>query len=242
MRHFIVAAVLAVIAGRAVAKDVEITPTCGGATCQDEFQSVAEDLVAAIDYRAVGPAEATGIVGIGVGLVGSYVAVDDKDAWRDVTGESFSGLPMVGLQATKGLPFNIDVGAFYSTVPDTNVDVFGGEIRYAILPGSTVAPALALRASYVTVSGIEDFDLESKGLDLSVSKGFALVTPYAGVGFVWGEAEPDPSTTLATAEVEETKLYVGARLSLGLVELTPEIGQIGDNTAYSLRLGFSISL
>jgi opacity protein-like surface antigen len=239
-KEAIVALVAAAAALPAAAKDVDIQPACN---CQRAFESVSEDLVAAIDYRAVGPAEATGIIGIGLGLVGSYTAVDSRADWNTVTGENFSGLPMVGLQATKGLPLDLDVGVFYSTVPDTNIDVLGGELRYAILAGSTVSPALALRASYVTVSGIDDFDLESKGVDLSLSKGFAMVTPYAGVGYVWGEADvTDPTAGVSKAKVDEPKAYLGLRLSLGLLELTPEVGQVGDNTTYSLRMGFSLSL
>lgn len=242
MRLLIVASLLAVVAVPAFADDVEINPDparCGD-TCQDEFNAIAEDLVATIDYKALGPAEATGITGIGVGAAFSYVPVDDEDAWFAVTGEDISALGMAGLRVTKGLPFNIDVGAFYSTVPDTNVDLYGAELRYAFLPGSTTMPAVALRASYVAVTGIDTFDLNSTSVDVALSKGFTLLTPYVGVGYVMGEADPDSLTGLEKAEVEDTKAYLGLRVSLGLIEMTPEVAQVGDNLAYSLRLGFSI--
>ena len=219
----------------AAAKDVEIT--CSN--CQQAFESVAEDLVAAIDYKAMGPAEATGITGIGVGVVASYVPIDVDADWQQVTGQDFSGIGLVGLQVTKGLPLDLDVGAFYSTVPGTNVDLYGAEVRYAFLAGSTTTPALSLRGSYVTVSGIDSFDLDSKSLELALSKGFGPITPYVGVGYVWGSADPDPSTGLTEAKVEDTKATIGVRLSLGLFEITPQAGQIGDNVNYGLRLGFS---
>lgn len=218
------------------AKDVEIT--CSG--CQAAFESVAGDLVATIDYRAMGPAEAAGVTGIGVGVVAGYVPVDDKNQWQTVTGQNFDGLGLVGLQVTKGLPFDLDVGAFYTTVPGTNVDVYGGELRYAFLAGSTTTPALALRASYVTVAGIDSFDLDSKSVELALSKGFGPITPYVGVGYVWGSADPDASTGLTEAKVEETKANIGVCLSLGLFEITPQVGQVGDGVTYAMRLGFSI--
>lgn len=242
MRKGIAAVVLAFIAVPASAKEVEIQASCTSVNCRDAFQSVAEDLVATIDYRAVGPAEATGVAGFGVGVVASYVPVDVDQHWRDVTGQEFNGLGLVGLQVTKGLPLNIDVGAFYTTVPDTNVDVYGAEVRYAFLPGSTTMPALALRGTYVAVTGIESFDLESKGVDLSLSKGFGPITPYVGVGYVFGEADPKGASAPEKAKVEDTKAFIGVRLSLGLIEFTPEVGQIGDNVTYSARLGFSFSL
>jgi hypothetical protein len=247
MRKIIVVLLLAFATGPVLAKDVEMQQICRTAPgvpspCQKQFESIAQDLVAAIDYKAVGPAEATGIVGFGLGVVLTYVPVDVEQDWKTATGTDFSGLGMAGLQVTKGLPLNLDLGAFYSTVPGTNVKVFGGEARYAILPGSTVSPALALRGSWVKVTGIDSFDLESKAVDLSLSKGFAVVTPYVGVGYVWGTADPDASTGLKKAEVNKTKAYLGVRFSLGLFELTPEVGQIGDNVAYNLRAGFSFSL
>lgn len=240
MSKRVLAVLLFGVTASVAAKDVEVTPTCVGAVCQEAFESVSEDLIALIDYKALGPAEATGLTGLGVGVVMSYVPVDVEGDWQQVTGQDFSGLGLVGLQVTKGLPLNIDVGAYYSTVPDTNIDIIGAELRYAILAGSTATPALALRASYVTVSGIESFDLESKGLELALSKGFGPITPYVSAGYVWGSSDPDASTGLTEAKVEDTKATIGARISLGLLELTPQVGQIGDNVVYGLRLGFSI--
>ena len=106
--------------------------------------------------------------------------------------------------------------------------------------------ALALRVSHVVVSGIDDFDVDSTSADLSVSKGFAIVTPYAGVGYTSGAADPSAAVTAATglteSEVEETKLFAGLRLSFGLFEITPQFTQIGDVSSYSARLGFSFGL
>lgn len=238
MRKLFASLSVMLVALPAQAKDIDID--CTG--CQDAFVSMSEDLVAAVDYKAVGPAEATGLVGFGVGVVGGIVPVDVKSDWKDVTGDRFSRLALVGIQATKGLPLGIDVGAFYSTVPGTDAELVGGEVRYAILAGSTVSPALALRGSYTTLQGVDDFDLESKAVDVSLSKGFTLITPYAGVGYVWGESDPKGNGGLRKVDVEETKAYIGARISLGLIEFTPEIGQVGDTVTYSLRTGFSFSL
>jgi hypothetical protein len=239
MRNQMLAVLLLLCAASpAMAKDVDLS-NCSG--CQDAFDAIAEDLVATIDYKAAGPSEATGIAGFGLGLVTTYVSVDEDD-WNAVTGSDFSGIGLVGLQATKGLPFGIDVGAFYSTAPGTNVDVFGGELRYAFLKGSTVTPAVALRVAYVAASGIDDFDLDSTSFDLSVSKGFGPVTPYGGVGYVKGSADPDPAFGLDEAKVDEAKYFAGVRLSLGLFEITPQFSSIAGVTAYTARLGFSFGL
>lgn len=241
MRNQILAVLLLSAAFPAFAEDdVEITP----ATLQADFDSIAGDLVAAIDYKAVVPAEATGIAGFGVGLIVNYTPVDDEGAWsRATAGQAdIKEIGLLGLGVTKGLPFGIDIGAFYSQVPSTDISLFGVEVRYAILEGGTASPALAVRGSYSKVSGIDSFDLESKAIDVSVSKGFAFVTPYLGVGQVYGEADPKNIGVLKKADVEETKLFAGLRLSMGLLEVTPELEKIGDNTMYNLRVGFSFSL
>ena len=238
MRNTLIALLFVCAAPAALAKDVDIDP---GAV-QDAFDAVAEDLVSAIDYKAMGPAEATGIAGFGIGLVTTYVPVDE-DEWNNVTGSDFSAIGLAGLQATKGLPFGIDIGVFYATAPGSNVDAIGGELRYAFLEGSAALPAVALRVSHVVVSGIDDFDLDSTAFDLSVSKGFGPFTPYGGVGYTKGSADPDASfAPLKEAKVDETKLFVGARFSLGLLEFTPQFTQIGDVSSYSLRLGMSFGL
>lgn len=225
----LVVAALPLVAG---AKDFNIV-----VPNQPDFREVSEDIVATLDYKALGPAEAGGLTGFSIGVLGSYVAVDNKGAWKRLTGENVSELGLVGVRVTKGLPFNLDVGAFYSSVPTTDVTAMGGEVRYAILPGSVALPALALRGSYSTLSGIRDFDVESKSMDVSVSKGFALLTPYAGAGYVWGESDPNGSFGLRKEKIEEPKFFAGLKIGIGLFELTPEYTQIGDNNAYNVQLG-----
>lgn len=235
-------AVLICICAPAVSAEdnIEVTP----ATLQADFRSISEDLVATIDYKAVVPPEATGIAGFGLGLIINYTPVDDEGAWQRATGENIDKLGLVGLGVTKGLPFGIDVGAFYTEIPSTDISLYGAELRYAILKGGVASPALALRGSYVKVDGIDSFDLDSKSVDLSLSKGFTFVTPYVGVGKVFGVSDPQgtAATVLSKEKVDETKVFLGVRFSAGLFEFTPEIGQIGDNTLYNLRLGFSFSL
>jgi hypothetical protein len=222
------------------ARDVEIQPSCNNATCQRAFDRVAADLVATIDYKALGPAEATGLTGIGVGVAMTWVPVEGAD-WQAVTGKDFGGLGLVGVQVTKGLPLDLDVGAFYTTVPDTNVDVYGAEVRYAFLPGSTTTPAIAVRGSYVAVAGVDSFDLDSTAIDVSLSKGIGPITPYVGAGYVSGEATPGAAFAgLRPAKVEDAKAWIGVRLSLGLFEFTPEVGTVGDVVTYSARIGLSI--
>lgn len=208
-------------------------------TCQADFRAVTEDITAAAGYKALGPAESTGITGFGVGAYGAYSPTQNKDAWQNLTGTSVSGVGVAGVALHKGLPFGFDVGATYAAVPGTSARLWGVELRYAILDGGVAEPAIAVRAAYTGSTGIDDFKFNSTSIDASISKGFAILTPYAGAGWVRGKADPDASTGLKEETVNKAKFFAGMRVSFVIFELTPEYERVGDNNSYNLRLGFS---
>lgn len=222
--------------------DTDFSIRCN-ADCQPAFENVIEDVAAALNYKALGPAEATGITGFGIGAFVNYTPTRNDADWRRLTGTDVDFVGMAGVIATKGLPFGVDVGVFYTAVPDTSVKAYGAELRYAILEGGIASPALALRGALARTSGIRDFDYDAFSVDLSLSKGFTILTPYLGAGYVWAEADPsgDAATLagLSRVKVDEQRFFVGMRLSLLLLELTPEYERTGNNSAYNLRFGFS---
>lgn len=232
---------LAVTAAQA-GTEFEIDPACG-AGCQQAFEGAVQDISAALNYKALGPAEATGLTGVGIGAFVNYTPAENDAAWQQLTGSDVDFVGMAGLVATKGLPFGIDVGAFYTAVPDTSVKAYGAELRYAILEGGIAEPALAVRGAYTATAGIDDFDYEAYSLDISLSKGFTFLTPYIGAGYVWSTATPSGSVSEALAlqevDVDDERYFVGMRIAMGLFEMTPEYERQGDNNGYSLRLGLS---
>ena len=208
---------------------------------QNDFREISEDIIATIEYKAQGPSEASGLTGFSAGVFATYVPVDNKASWKTATGEDVNEIGLVGVHATKGLPLGIDVGAYVSTVPTADITAYGAELRLAILEGGVASPGLALRGSYSKLSGIDNFDVDSKSVDLSVSKGFAFLTPYAGAGYVRGESDPDDSVpTLSKVKYSGKKLFAGVRLGLGLLEITPEYSRIVDNNVYSLKFGLGL--
>jgi hypothetical protein len=50
------------------------------------------------------------------------------------------------------------------------------------------------------------------------------------------------ATGIDESEVKETKLFAGARLTLGIIEFTPQYTKLGDANSYTLRMGFSFGL
>ena len=222
------------VAHAALEFDFDIQP----GAAQDDFESVAEDVAALLNFKTLTPAEPMGITGFGIGVFASYLETESSGAWQRVIGEDVDEIGRVGVIAQKGLPLGIDVGASYSWVPDSDVKVFGGEIRYALLDGGVATPAIGLRGSYSTLNGVDEVDFDSYGIEIAISKGFGPLTPYAGVGQVWTEIKPDSEFGLDKEKIDDTRLFVGLRLS-ALIGLTPEYERVGDRDVFNLRFGFA---
>lgn len=206
---------------------------------QTQFRNVSEDLSSALSYKGIVPAESMGVTGFDLGLeVTQTDLAKSAGIWNTLAGSDLSKLYVPKLHLTKGLPLDIDVGAFFSAVPTTNIKLFGGELRWAILPGSTTMPAVAVRGSFTKLTGVDKLSFDTKGLDLSISKGFAMLTPYAGIGQVWSNSTPDAGTGLSAVSFSQSKWFAGANLNLGLTNLAAEYDKTGEAKSVSIKLGF----
>ena len=207
------------------------------ALVQPQFRDLSEDLGAALSYRGVIPAEPLGITGFDVGLEVSATSIENTSAWDLASsGDAPDTLYLPKLHVHKGLPFNIDLGAFYTSIPSTNITVWGGELRYAILEGGVALPAVAVRGTFSALNGVDQLDLDTKGLELSVSKGFAMLTPYAGIGTVRVTSTPNVAG-LSEETFSLDKIYAGLNVNLGLFNIDVEGDKTGDNSSYSVKLG-----
>lgn len=212
---------------------------------QAQFRLLSDDLGAALSYKSLSPAEPLGITGFDLGVELTSTKLQNPGVFKDAANgkNDWDQLPLAKLHAHKGLPFGIDVGAFYSSV--SNIKLTGAELKYALLEGGVATPAIALRGTYTTLSGVKQLDFNTKGAELSISKGFAMLTPYAGVGKVWvtstplaEAAAPIPSGAgLKEEKFNVNKYYVGANLNLGLINIAIEGDKTGEATTYGLKLG-----
>jgi hypothetical protein len=208
---------------------------------QTEFRLLSEDLGAALSYKAVIPAEPLGLTGFDFSLEGSSTKLEHAEVLKQVTnGDSGSTLVIPKLHLHKGLPLGIDVGAFYSAVPNSNIELWGAELRYALLKGGAATPAVALRGSYSKLEGVNSLDFNTKGVDLSISKGFTLLTPYAGIGKVWVESTPADGFGLVSEDFSSSKVFAGVNFNFGLVNIALETDKTGDATSYSAKFGWRL--
>jgi hypothetical protein len=205
---------------------------------QAEFSRLAKDFTAAASYKGVTPAEPLGITGFDVGVELSSTKMEHGDIWKKA-GADNSTLYMPKVHVHKGLPFKIDVGASLTAVPGSDIKLGGAEIKYAFLEGGVALPAVAVRAAATRLFGVDELDLNTRSVELLVSKGFLNITPYAGVGKVWGTLTPDVAR-LTTEKPSASKVFAGVNFNLGLANLATEFDRTGGNKSVSVKLGFRL--
>ena len=177
-----------------------------------------------------------GALGFDIGFEVSSTSLESSALETATSGEATSSRLLVPkLHISKGLPFGFDVGAFYTSVPSSNISLIGGELSYAIFEGGMMTPAISIRGTFSRLTGVDQLDLTTKGLELSISKGFAMFTPYAGIGTVW--IDSGTNVGLADESLTKSKYFLGVNMNLGLMNIAAETEQTGDNTSTSAKIG-----
>src|SRR3989475_3932740 len=166
---------------RAAGNDIQLS----GTLTREDFRSLTRQLGFAASYFPLAQAAPLGILGLDAGVEATAVKIaKDSSFWQRAVGNgnppSYLAIPRLHVQ--KGLPFDLDIGASYTSVPSTNVSIIGGEFKWAILEGGAAMPAVALRISGTKLFGGSEVHMETYSVDLSISKGFLFLIPYAGVG------------------------------------------------------------
>lgn len=204
---------------------------------QGQFRLLSEDLGALFSYHGQTPAEPLGITGFDIGVA---VTSADLPNFARYAGAFDAGtdakIYLPTLRAHKGLPFGIDIGLMYAKVPSSNIKYTGGELRWAIIDGSTVLPAVAVRGSLTKMSGVDQLKLDTQGVDVSISKGILMFTPYAGIGRVRVTSTPNAGN-LVEEKFSLNKGFVGVGLNLALLNLNFEYDKTGDVKSYSAKFG-----
>jgi hypothetical protein len=210
------------------------------ALTQDDFHKLSQDLGATLSYKPLTPTAPLGITGFDLGLAVTATSIKNSDVLQKAGAGDHSTLAVPSLRVNKGLPLGIDFGLMAGAVPGTNVRLYGGELRYALVPGGVAMPAIGIRGSYTKLTGVDQLDFNTKGVDLSISKGFAMLTPYAGVGKVWVASTPKdlPSPGPSKESLSLNKVFVGINMNFGLTNLAFEGDRTGEATSYGAKLGF----
>ena len=203
---------------------------------QAAFKQLSEDLASATSYKALSPSEPLGITGFDVGIEMTQTSLQYADTFNTACGGcDASNLMIPKIHLHKGLPMGFDVGLMYASTSSSNVTLTGFELRYANIEGGMTMPAVATRVSYSKLEGVDSLSLESKGIDVSISKGFAMITPYVGIGQNWVTSS---ATGFSDEDFTQAKYFVGMNLNLGLLNFDLEADDTGGAQTIGAKVGF----
>lgn len=208
--------------------------TSFNALSQTEFLALSKDLAASTSTKAMEPAAPLGISGFDVSGSVALTNTQAGGAWSKVSGDSMDQLTQTKLSVSKGLSGGWDVGGFVSKVSSTNVSATGVHVKYALLEGNAITPAIALRGSHSRMGGFSGMTLNNTGLDVLISKGFVGFTPYVGLGTVYSMAK---ATGKSDESFSQAKSFVGVSWNILLVNLSAEYDRTGKNSSVGFKAG-----
>lgn len=221
-------------AGLAMAADLDTFDQVN----QREFRLISEDLGSTFSYKGLVPAETLGASGFDIsGAVTGTRLQSESLISKAAGGASISStIPVPSLRVHKGLPFGLSIGGMLAQSSATDLRLIGGELRWAILPGNVVLPAVAVRGAITKVTGVDQLDFDTRSLDVSISKGFLMLTPYAGIGRVQVTSTPKGVPGLVEEKFWQTRTFIGLNVNLG-INLAFEADRTGDATSYGIKAG-----
>jgi hypothetical protein len=206
---------------------------------QERFRGLSQDLAGIVGFRSLASARPGGMASFELALDVSSTQLGDAEAWETVTGARSSNVAAGRVRFSKGLPYNVDIAGFYTSVPGSNVSAYGAEVRYALVEGGLAMPAVQVRGGFSQLSGVTDFRYGTRNLDLAVSKGFGPVTPYAGAGRIWVDSEyRGDEADLEKESFGRNRMFAGLRLSAVVMNVVLEYERMRETETYSAKLAF----
>lgn len=214
-----------------------------GSATQAEFDNFVSEMGTAVWFSPGSSAETLGVTGfdLSTGVDVTDVSKGDSLFWLNTSfGDPGSTITSSQFHIQKGLPGGWDVGAMWKNFGGSNASAWGLEAKYAIVDGSTVIPAVSVRASYSKLSGDDAVSLNTTGIDLMISKGFLMLTPYGGVSMVRIHgASRMAADMIPLRSVTDSTTYFFAGVQLSPFPFVVVNGEVtkGDVTKYALNVG-----
>lgn len=212
---------------------------------QAQWSKFTRQASAIVSFKSLGPAETLGKMHFKIAIDHSSSPVDQHDpAWINTfTHPSTRNCPLGDviriptIRAEMGVADNIDVGGYWTTAPDANYGLVGGELKYGFLQHSEKLPSVAVRTSASILTGVPDFNMTIYGVDLLASKKIRVVTPYVGFREILSiGTETTSKVDLDRETIPITQGYAGVVYSLWKVRLAAEY-----NVSFVNTLTFAVA-
>ncbi len=213
---------------------------------QAQWSKFTKEVGAILTFKSLASAEPLGKMNFNIGIDDSYTPVDQHDlAWINTFTHPDEDCPLGDaityptIRARMGVTDKMDVGAYWTTAPDANYGMVGGELKYAFFQESEKHLAAAVRASVSILTGVPDYNLSVYSVDIMASKKIAMLVPY--VGFKESLAIGTETTSKVDLDKESlliTQGYAGVTYSFWMLNLVAEYNVSYVNT-FALAVGFN---
>jgi hypothetical protein len=132
----------------------------------------------------------------------------------------------------------VDVGVRGGVNTQSNYGLAGFETRIALLTeGPSWPVSVSLRPSVTALIGPSDLWAANLSADVSVSRAFGPVSPYAGIAAATsGAIERSDAVDLRPASTGDTPGYAGLAFRSGGLSLAPEVEK-NNHVSYAFRIG-----
>ena len=201
-----------------------------------QFKSFADNLSASQSHRSLYQSKSRSPAALNVGFEYASTEVERNSFLEEFTPrENPDTLLIPKLHVNTGHGVGWNAGAFYSSVPDSDIEIYGGELSYSLTSHNDYVPEISVRGTYSQITGITDMYVTSTGLEFSVSKGFSGFTPYAGVGTT--RIDGDYMLEGYSQHLTHNKYFMGMQFNLGIVSISAETEQQGDYASTKAKMG-----
>jgi hypothetical protein len=132
----------------------------------------------------------------------------------------------------------VDVGAWGTVAPNANYGIVGADTKIALLREGAEWPiSVSVRPSISTLVGPSEVWVSNAAIDLSVSRAFGPVSPYAGVAASSSIAfERSQEVDLDPATAGESLSYAGVSYRWRALVMSAEIEK-AKLASYAFRIG-----
>lgn len=212
---------------------------------QEEFDTFAGEAGTMTRFHQNGSAETLGKGKFDIGLAITSTPVnDDKGAWNntmshpDAEHDLGHEVAFPRLVARVGVSDNVDIGAWGTLDPNANYGFTGIDLKVGLLKQSAEMPvSVAIRPSVSSMYGPSEVFVVNSSVDLSVSRNWSGLEPYAGVGASANVAvEMSDDVDLDPGQSRNVLAFVGVSYQWKGIRAAAQV-ETGELETTSLQLG-----
>ncbi|MBP7654808.1 hypothetical protein KA977_15420 [Candidatus Dependentiae bacterium] len=191
-------------------------------TNQDEFSGFIKEFGAMTTYHPDLPAESLGLFGWDLNANFKVVNIDEnKGYWKNAVNIGGINIPskyiiIPQLSVTKGFFGNTELSVCYLPIPGSDISAVSGAVKWSFIEGSSVSPAISVRAAYTTLAKTTNFKMDDFNCSISVSKGFAVLTPYVFAGLNHTRISEIEVPNVYIPDKNETMFNYGAGMKINI--------------------------